>query len=120
MPPAGAEFQRGDVTCRADLERALADVDAVVHLAAETGTGQSMYEIDRYYRVNVQGTALMFDIMANRTHGVTALALGSSRSVYGESARCTARNAASRPVPITSICKSTRLASPCGQGNING
>ena len=88
VPPAGAEFQRGDVTCRADLERALADVDAVVHLAAETGTGQSMYEIERYYRVNVQGTALMFDILANRPYGVSALVLGSSRSVYGEGAYC--------------------------------
>jgi dTDP-L-rhamnose 4-epimerase len=89
--PDGADFQHGDVTCRADLERALAGVDAVVHLAAETGTGQSMYEIDRYYRVNVQGTALMFDILANRPHGVKALVLGSSRSVYGEGAyRCRA------------------------------
>ena len=35
VPPAGAEFQRGDLTCRADPERALADVDAVVHLAAK-------------------------------------------------------------------------------------
>lgn len=88
-PPAGAVFRQGDVTCRADLEQALDGVDAVVHLAAETGTGQSMYEIDRYYRVNVQATALMFDIMANHPHGVTSLVLGSSRSVYGEGAyRC--------------------------------
>ncbi len=32
--------------------------DAVVHLAAETGTGQSMYEQQRYHRANVGGTTL--------------------------------------------------------------
>lgn len=85
-PPNGAEFVLGDVTVRADLERTLEGVDTIVHLAAETGTGQSMYEIDRYYRVNVQGTALLFDILANRDHGVGNVVLGSSRSVYGEGA----------------------------------
>ena len=85
-PPAGALFIRGDVTVRADLERALEDVDTVVHLAAETGTGQSMYEIDRYYRVNVQGTALLFDVLANSSHTVRNVVLSSSRSVYGEGA----------------------------------
>ena len=82
----GVEFIRGDVTARADWESALADIDTVVHLAAETGTGQSMYEIDRYYRVNVQGTALLFDILANRPHSVANVVLASSRSVYGEGA----------------------------------
>lgn len=83
---AGAEFIRGDVTVRSDVERALEDVDTIVHLAAETGTGQSMYEIDRYYRVNVQGTALLFDVLANSSHKVSNFILASSRSVYGEGA----------------------------------
>jgi dTDP-L-rhamnose 4-epimerase len=82
----GAEFQLGDVTVRADLEQAVAGIDTIVHLAAETGTGQSMYEVDRYYRVNVQGSALLFDILANSEHGVRNVVLGSSRSVYGEGA----------------------------------
>lgn len=84
--PEGAEFQLGDVTVRPDLERALQGIDTIVHLAAETGTGQSMYEVDRYYRVNVQGSALLFDILANREHEVRNVVLGSSRSVYGEGA----------------------------------
>jgi len=84
--PTGAEFVRGDVTVRSDVERTVDGVDTIVHLAAETGTGQSMYEIDRYYRVNVQGTALLFDILANAHHGVRNVVLGSSRSVYGEGA----------------------------------
>jgi dTDP-L-rhamnose 4-epimerase len=85
-PPEGAEFIVGDITVRGDLERAIKGVDTIVHLAAETGTGQSMYEVDRYYRVNVQGTALLFDILANREHDVRNIVLGSSRSVYGEGA----------------------------------
>jgi dTDP-L-rhamnose 4-epimerase len=85
-PPAGAEFIHGDVNVRSDLERAIEEVETIVHLAAETGTGQSMYEIDRYYRVNVQGTALLFDVLANSSHSVRKILLGSSRSVYGEGA----------------------------------
>src|SRR6266542_2355758 len=85
-PPAGAEFIRGDVTVRADWENALANADTIIHLAAETGTGQSMYEIDRYYRVNALGTALLFDILANDNHSVENIVLASSRSVYGEGA----------------------------------
>lgn len=86
VPPAGAQFVRGDVTIRSDLEGALEGIDTVVHLAAETGTGQSMYEIDRYYRVNVQGTAILLDILANRESQVRNIVLSSSRSVYGEGA----------------------------------
>lgn len=85
-PADGAEFVYGDVTVREDWGNSLADVDTVVHLAAETGTGQSMYAIERYYRVNVQGTALLFDILANSSHGVANVILSSSRSVYGEGA----------------------------------
>jgi dTDP-L-rhamnose 4-epimerase len=100
-PPSGAEFIYGDVTNRNDLERALVDVDTIVHLAAETGTGQSMYEIDRYYRINVQGTALIFDILANQQHrSVTNFVLASSRSVYGEGAyTCSACKTRQFPPP---------------------
>jgi dTDP-L-rhamnose 4-epimerase len=85
-PPSGAEFLLGDVNVREDLERSLDEIDTVIHLAAETGTGQSMYEIDRYYRVNVQGTALLLDVIGNSNHAVRNLILASSRSVYGEGA----------------------------------
>ncbi len=85
--PPGAEFILGDVTNRADVERAVDQVGTIVHLAAETGTGQSMYEIDRYYRTNVQATALIFDILRNNDRmQVSNFVLASSRSVYGEGA----------------------------------
>src|SRR5271169_6244805 len=49
---------RADVRDQSALVRALTGQDVVVHLAAETGTGQSMYEIARYEEVNLRGTAL--------------------------------------------------------------
>jgi dTDP-L-rhamnose 4-epimerase len=75
---------RGDVVLREDFEKAIDDVDQIVHLAAETGTGQSMYEIARYDRVNSYGTALLLDILANRPHRVKKVVLSSSRAIYGE------------------------------------
>lgn len=85
-PSPGADFMLGDVTVRGDVARALEAVDTVVHLAAETGTGQSMYEIERYYGLNVQGTASLFDVLANSKTSVRSVVLASSRSVYGEGA----------------------------------
>ena len=83
----GIEFIRGSVTSREDWVKALDGIDGIVHLAAETGTGQSMYEIARYNEVNSQGTALMFDVLGKLPkHQVTRIVLSSSRSVYGEGA----------------------------------
>jgi dTDP-L-rhamnose 4-epimerase len=80
------EVMRGDVCQRRDWVSALRDVASVVHLAAETGTGQSMYRIGDYTCTNVLGTALLLDVLANDRHEVTKLVLASSRSVYGEGA----------------------------------
>ncbi len=77
-------FFRGDVTCRDDLLKVLQGVDTVVHLAAETGTGQSMYAIQHYSDVNVGGTALLLDLIANEGFPVKRLVVASSRAVYGE------------------------------------
>jgi len=85
------EVMRGDVCDRRDWVLALRDVASVVHLAAETGTGQSMYRIGDYTSTNVLGTALLLDVLANDLHGVTKLVLASSRSVYGEGAYLCAR-----------------------------
>ncbi len=81
------EFMRGSVTSREDLTRAIDGVDAIVHLASETGTGQSMYEISRYAQENVQGTAELCQVLATTPgHTVSRVLLSSSRSVYGEGA----------------------------------
>lgn len=81
------EFVRGSVCDRSTVEVALEGVVHVVHLAAETGTGQSMYEIARYNEVNTLGTAVLLDVLANRRDlGVRRVVLASSRSIYGEGA----------------------------------
>ncbi len=71
---------RGDVTDEG-VWRRLERPDVVIHLAAETGTAQSMYEFDRYRRVNVGGTRLAAEMAA--AWGVPIVAM-SSRAVYGE------------------------------------
>ncbi|WP_458128152.1 NAD-dependent epimerase/dehydratase family protein [Pseudomonas sp. Z2-11] len=87
LEQAGVEFIRGSVTSFDDWVKALANVDTVVHLAAETGTGQSMYEVAKYNEVNSQGTALLFEALSKSTeHRVRRILLASSRSVYGEGA----------------------------------
>lgn len=90
------EFIRGSVTSRNDWRQALEGVTQVIHFAAETGTGQSMYEVERYYSTNLMGTALLVDLLASdSTRTVRRLVLASSRSVYGEGAyicrRCNSR-----------------------------
>ncbi len=77
-------FIKGDVRNREDWEKALTQQDAVIHLAAETGTGQSMYEIYKYSDINVGGTALLLDILANNKHEIKKIIVASSRAIYGE------------------------------------
>lgn len=77
-------FIRGSVLSYDDWKQALNGVDVVVHLAAETGTGQSMYEIEKYTDVNIKGTSIFLDILANEAHGVKKMLVASSRSIYGE------------------------------------
>ena len=79
-----SNFIKGDVRNKLDWEKALDGQDAVIHLASETGTGQSMYEIKRYNDVNILGTANLLDFLANREHTIKKLIIASSRSIYGE------------------------------------
>ncbi|MCD8387628.1 MAG: NAD-dependent epimerase/dehydratase family protein [Bacteroidales bacterium] len=78
------DFIKGTVTSRSDWERAIEGVDCIVHLAAETGTGQSMYEIEKYVTANIGGTAIMLDILANQKHNVKRVVIAESRAIYGE------------------------------------
>ncbi|KIM06027.1 MAG: epimerase [Sulfurovum sp. AS07-7] len=77
-------FIKGTVLSYDDWKKALDGVDVVVHLAAETGTGQSMYEIEKYTDVNIKGTSIFLDILANEKHSVKKMIIASSRAIYGE------------------------------------
>ena len=78
-------FIQGDVSNVQDWEIALFDQDIVVHFAAETGTGQSMYQINKYTDVNLVGTSLMLDLLSNnKNYNIKKIIIASSRSIYGE------------------------------------
>ncbi len=79
-----AEFQKGDVTSRSSWIKALEGIDAVYHLAAAVGVGQSMYEVEHYVKVNSLGTALFLDILANSKHQIKKVIVAASMSSYGE------------------------------------
>jgi dTDP-L-rhamnose 4-epimerase len=78
------ELIPGDVRGEEVVRGALEGVEAVVHLAARVGVGQSMYEQAEYAAANTLGTAVLLDALAERP--VRKLVVASSMSVYGEGA----------------------------------
>ena len=78
---------RGDVRDENSWASVLRGQQVIVHLAAETGTGQSMYEVAKYEQVNLAGTSLLYDRLAKQPgHGVERIVVASSRAIYGEGA----------------------------------
>lgn len=84
--PASVDLRVGDVTRAEDLDAIVADLrpDTVVHLAAETGTAQSLSESTRHGMVNVVGTTQLIDALTRAGHVPAHVVLTSSRAVYGE------------------------------------
>lgn len=80
------EVVRADIRDADALTAQVRIADAVVHLAAETGTGQSMYQIAHYCDVNVRGTAMLLEALAATGPETKSLVIASSRSIYGEGA----------------------------------
>lgn len=82
------ELHIGDVTSREMWDALLPSVrpDVVIHLAAETGTGQSLAESARHGSVNVVGTCQMLDALLRHETLPRRIVLTSSRAVYGEGA----------------------------------
>jgi dTDP-L-rhamnose 4-epimerase len=78
------ELIPGDVCNEEVVRGALEGVDAVVHLAARVGVGQSMYHQAEYAAANTHGTAVLLDALAK--HLVRKLVVASSMSIYGEGA----------------------------------
>lgn len=82
-------FIQGDVRDVALMTSLAREHDAVLHLAAETGTGQSMYDIIRYSDINVTGTAAVLEAATTSESRIKKIVVASSRSIYGEGAyRC--------------------------------
>ncbi len=78
------QFYKADISDREVWLKVLPNIDCIVHLAAETGTGQSMYEIQKYVEVNIGSTALMLDLLTNTKHKVKKVVVAESRAIYGE------------------------------------
>ena len=76
------DFIRGDVRNGEIVRRALRGVEAVFHLAAVVGVGQSMYELETYLGINTLGTAVLLEALIECP--VETLIVASSMSIYGE------------------------------------
>ena len=76
------ELIRADVRDGDTVAKSLKGVDSVIHLAAEVGVGQSMYEVERYTSANDVGTAVLFERLID--HPVRRVVTASSMSIYGE------------------------------------
>jgi dTDP-L-rhamnose 4-epimerase len=80
--PTGTELIEADIRDMDAVKQALRGVDGVIHLAAEVGVGQSMYEIARYVGANDLGTAVLLESMIDLP--INRIVVASSMSVYGE------------------------------------
>jgi len=76
----------GDVGNKSIVAKAISDAEVIVHLAAETGTGQSMYEIEKYETTNVIGTLNIIEYLLQNKNSVKKIVVASSRAIYGEGA----------------------------------
>lgn len=97
IPPEGVEFHLGDVRDRNAIDRALAGVDAVIHLAAKVGLGVDADDLPDYASSNDVGTATVVAAMARADVGL--LTLASSMVVYGEGLGCCAEHGPVTPGP---------------------
>jgi dTDP-L-rhamnose 4-epimerase len=110
------EFQRGDVTDRAALARALQGEDVVIHLAAAVGVGQSTYEPHYYVHTNGTGTGLLLDLIAHQAAPVRKLVVASSMSLYGEGAfACRGCGGSAPAVRSAARLASGRWEVPCAR-----
>lgn len=75
---------RGDVCDSSLCAKAMEGQQALIHLAAETGTGQSMYQVRHYTDVNISGTANLMELLLSGKYPVQTLVTASSRAIYGE------------------------------------
>jgi dTDP-L-rhamnose 4-epimerase len=66
------------------LEKVIPEIDAIIHLAAAVGVGQSMYQIQHYVDCNTNDTARFLDFLVNKPNSVKKLVVASSMSIYGE------------------------------------
>lgn len=82
--PKTVDWLRGDVTRPADVEKAVDGVDAIYHLAAAVGVGQSMYQVRHYVNTNSMGGATVLEAVIRQRKRIRKVIVASSMSIYGE------------------------------------
>lgn len=102
------QIVRACVTDRATLSPLVAGTDTVLHLAGVAGVRPSFADPARYARVNVEGTAVVLELV--REHGVKRFAFASSSSVYGNATPLPAREDAPAVTPESPYAASKRGA----------
>ena len=80
------KFIHGSILNHDLLGQAIQNQDYIIHLAAHTATGQSMYRIAEDTSINVLGMAKLMDYIVNNSHSIQKIIIASSRAVYGEGA----------------------------------
>lgn len=81
--PESVEFIEGDIRDRKTLKSSLDGVSVVIHAASAVGVGQSMYRVHHYADVNVGGTALLLELVAEQP-ALDKLVVLTSMTCYGE------------------------------------
>jgi len=84
-----AELVVGDITDKETWLKVLDGIDAVIHLAAMVGVGQSMYQLVQYLNNNTVGTAKFYEVLLNNPEikkNIKKIVVASSKSIYGEGA----------------------------------
>jgi dTDP-L-rhamnose 4-epimerase len=120
--PDAVELLVADVSDEATWPQVLERMrpEVVVHLAAETGTGQSFAESTRHATVNVVGTTRMLDALLAADAAPAHIVLPSSRAVYGEGAWQTADGEVFYPPPRTRAALEAGIWDPTGHGGETG
>lgn len=79
--PGEVEFLRGDVRDARAWQMALADVDAVIHLAAYQ---DYLTDFSKFFHVNTVGTALLYETIVECKLPIQKIVVASSQATYGE------------------------------------
>ena len=78
------EYIRDDIkNIEAHLSK-IKDVDTIINMASETGTGQSMYQIQKYLNSNIVSNSKILELIVQKKIAVKNYILLSSRAVYGQ------------------------------------
>ena len=55
------DFIEGDILSKKNVFDALGGMDVLIHMAAETGTGRSMYDVTLHTEANINGLANLYE-----------------------------------------------------------